>query len=804
MRGFAAVLALGVSLALPAGTADAAQRTVCPSGCNHTRIQAAINFFANSSGPNTILVRSTYNAVAAGEVFPIFTLPVVDNLTITGEVNGGGAPVTTIAITPVASQPDGLIINTPHSTVRNLRFVPANGNFLFRVIASADRVTFRHVNTLTIDNVVIDWTGGNAGNGLGLLADNVTIQNSTLRMINGNSISVDGDNYLIQNNTLTAIDANNVIRGALAIGFGADEKTSSQAICSGPPRGYAILDNVITGFVDGIQWCTGQDNQILGNRLTDISSRAIETSGSVRTTIGTFAKPNIITYTVTGGTHGIGLTANSFQGCDGNIVEYNQVIGRPARDLQRGIVMQNCTNSRLRYNTLRFFGAGNAIFYAMGAGLPTFSLIQGNTVQAGSANGIAYLGSDGGGTTVDRTQILDNIVEEHTLNGIIAQGIKAPGGAVVGNTVRAVNQSGQVNTHAFNLQNLQSVLIDRNTALATQAPGLGFFLANSLGLGGTCNTGVANGGGLLAQVGVSPAFTNPVLNCRVGYFNRHDFDGDGRADVAVYRTTTGQWFVFGTSAGVISVGWGSPALDDVPVPANYTIASQTDIAVFRFATSEWFILRSPSFSPQVVVWGASFVGDVPVPADFDGDGRADIAVYRVTTGEWFIRRSSDGGLMYVAFGCPGCIDVPIPADFDGDGKADVAVYRRSTAEWFIRKSSDLSLKFVAFGAPALGDVPVPGNYTSASGPVDLAVYRTISGQWFILPASGAPQITVQWGSPANGDIPVPGNYSQPGLTEVAVYRTTNGQWWIRRASDLGATMIGWGDPASLDVPLTGR
>jgi hypothetical protein len=803
MRRLGTVIVFAATLLLSAAPASAVMRTVCPALCNHTRIQDALN--ASGSG-DFVWIQSTYNSVAAGETFPLNTLQVPSNLTIQGEgVNSSGIPTTTIAITTNPGQPDGLIINTPGTVIKNLRFVPTNSTPILRVIASADRITFRHVNTLTIDNVVIDWTGGNAGNGLGLLADNVTIQNSTFRMISGNAIFVDGDNYLIQNNTLNSLDAGNVVRGALAIGFGADEKVPpSFTVCSGFPTGYAILNNVISGFVDGIQWCSGRDNVLLGNQLSNISGRAIDTSGSVRTTIGAFGQGNIITYTATGGTHGIGLTANSFQGCDGNIVEYNQVIGRPARDLQRGIVMQNCTNSRLRYNTLRFFGAGNAIFYAMGAGLPTFSLIQGNTVQAGSANGIAYLGSDGGGTTVDRTQILDNIVEEHTLNGIIAQGIKAPGGAVVGNTVRAVNQSGQVNTHAFNLQNLQSVLIDRNTALATQAPGLGFFLANSLGLGGTCNTGVANGGGLLAQVGVSPAFTNPVLNCRVGYFNRHDFDGDGRADVAVYRTTTGQWFVFGTSAGVISVGWGSPALDDVPVPANYTIASQTDIAVFRFATSEWFILRSPSFSPQVVVWGASFVGDVPVPADFDGDGRADIAVYRVTTGEWFIRRSSDGGLMYVAFGCPGCIDVPIPADFDGDGKADVAVYRRSTAEWFIRKSSDLSLKFVAFGAPALGDVPVPGNYTSASGPVDLAVYRTISGQWFILPASGAPQITVQWGSPANGDIPVPGNYSQPGLTEVAVYRTTNGQWWIRRASDLGATMIGWGDPASLDVPLTGR
>ena len=60
-----------------------------------------------------------------------------------------------------------------------------------------------------------------------------------------------------------------------------------------------------------------------------------------------------------------------------------------------------------------------------------------------------------------------------------------------------------------------------------------------------------------------------------------------------------------------------------------------------------------------VGWGSPFLDDVPVPADFDGDQMADIAVYRRTTGEWFVRRSSDLTLSLIAWGAPALADVPL-------------------------------------------------------------------------------------------------------------------------------------------------
>src|SRR5207248_3270004 len=65
-----------------------------------------------------------------------------------------------------------------------------------------------------------------------------------------------------------------------------------------------------------------------------------------------------------------------------------------------------------------------------------------------------------------------------------------------------------------------------------------------------------------------------------------DYDGDGRADLAVYRPGTGAWYVLASSGGYaygspanLAVGWGGLP-GDVPVPSGgYSYGSPANLAV---------------------------------------------------------------------------------------------------------------------------------------------------------------------------------------------------------------------------------
>ena len=91
----------------------------------------------------------------------------------------------------------------------------------------------------------------------------------------------------------------------------------------------------------------------------------------------------------------------------------------------------------------------------------------------------------------------------------------------------------------------------------------------------------------------------------------------------------GVWYV----RNIINVLWGSPG--DIPVPADYNGDGKADLAIFRPSTGYWFIVTVDQQQINTIPWGAA--GDIPIPADYDGDGKADIAVFRGSEGLWYIR-----------------------------------------------------------------------------------------------------------------------------------------------------------------------
>jgi uncharacterized delta-60 repeat protein len=129
----------------------------------------------------------------------------------------------------------------------------------------------------------------------------------------------------------------------------------------------------------------------------------------------------------------------------------------------------------------------------------------------------------------------------------------------------------------------------------------------------------------------------------------------------------------------------------------------TDSAVYRPSTGNWFILNSATNTVTIDQFGAN--GDLPIGGDFDGDGKSDVSIYRPSNGEWYFKRSSDSTVFGAAFGGAG--DKPIAGDYDKDGKTDIAFFRPGNGNWFVLRSSTNFTTFFAYPFGQAGDIPIP-------------------------------------------------------------------------------------------------
>ena len=257
-----------------------------------------------------------------------------------------------------------------------------------------------------------------------------------------------------------------------------------------------------------------------------------------------------------------------------------------------------------------------------------------------------------------------------------------------------------------------------------------------------------------------------------------DYDGDGSAEIAIFRGGAGLWAVRGVTRAYYGL------VGDFPVPGEYDGDGSAGIAVFRGATGLWAVrggARVTSGQPGICRFPGTTMamdppgspssarrpdsgqrerttriyfgrdGDRQAGGDYDGDGSVEIAVSVPGPGAlWAIRK-----LTRIYFGT--CLDRPVPADYRGNGTDTIGVFRGPSGLWAVR-----------------------GMTRMISGPAPTSRLRDKRGRLDFLPVSAAPHRFRAWTLPgvlAPGEQSFSGDGGRPPTSgsghrnEIGIFRT---------------------------------
>lgn len=248
--------------------------------------------------------------------------------------------------------------------------------------------------------------------------------------------------------------------------------------------------------------------------------------------------------------------------------------------------------------------------------------------------------------------------------------------------------------------------------------------------------------------------------------NTWDFDGDGLGDPLLIRLGPGNnlatWTILQSATNTLrSELWGdfsaAPGTVDTLAPADYDGDGRQDVAVYRRSTGTWWVIRSTDNARTATRWGASgaATGDFPSIGDYDGDGRADLTVVRVEGANrvWYTLRSSDGAERRTIFGAStDSFFFFAPFDVDGDGKQDIMVNRTVAGQrqfhWL--QSSDGAYRVFSWGLSGTGSTALFGDY-DGDGKTDFAARRVVGPNllWEISRSSDGGTSYITWGLPTD-------------------------------------------------------
>jgi hypothetical protein len=283
-----------------------------------------------------------------------------------------------------------------------------------------------------------------------------------------------------------------------------------------------------------------------------------------------------------------------------------------------------------------------------------------------------------------------------------------------------------------------------------------------------------------------------------------DFDGNGRSDLWWRNTTTGDDYIWYTSASGFAGGATPPAVSTAAVfsgTGDFNGDGHSDVLWRNTSTggiSIWFMnggsliggLSLPSISaPELIIAGIG---------DFNGDGYDDILWRNTTTGAnsiWYITPAGfNGGASAPAVLAPN-LNIAAVADFNGDGKADIFWRNTSTGDnyiWLMNGGSLIGGSQLPTVAPSVTLVGV-GDF-NADGTFDLLWRNASTGAnsiWYIHNGAFTGGGLSLPSIPSNLNIAAIGDFNGDGAYDI-LWRNpstgSNSMWFVNDAFLGGADL----------------
>lgn len=274
---------------------------------------------------------------------------------------------------------------------------------------------------------------------------------------------------------------------------------------------------------------------------------------------------------------------------------------------------------------------------------------------------------------------------------------------------------------------------------------------------GDVNFSASTSSGVSYTVNVTPALafsslggTTTTLASGLSWGATGDFNGDGRADVAVTNAANNTLSILlSNGAGGFSHAAGSPITTGA-APNSVTVGDfngdgKTDLAVANFTSNAIGIFLGNgtggfTAGTSVTITGGPFI---VTAADVNSDGNTDLLVANFASGTLATFLGNGAGGFTAAAGSPVTIGgQPASAtigDFNGDGKVDVAVSNFQNNNVAILLGDGAGGFTAAAGSPVAtgaGAIGVETGDFNADGKADLAVANFTSGTVSILIGNG--------------------------------------------------------------------